>query len=108
MLFLQLWSHFVMWQSWLLLKKKIGSFGGRKIIISYGKILAAVAVMGAVLYFLWDWLENFAYQDLWTLILLLFLAIVAGAGIYITCTFLFKMEEIKFVAGLFKKFGKNT
>ena len=92
----------------IILKKKIGSFGGRKIIISYGKILAAVAVMGAVLYFLWGWLENFAYQDLWTLILLLFLAIVAGAGIYITCTFLFKMEEIKFVAGLFKKFGKNT
>ncbi|GAI73806.1 unnamed protein product [marine sediment metagenome] len=92
----------------IILRKKIGNFGGRRIFVSYGKILAAAAVMSAVLYFLWRWLENFAYQGLWPLILLLFLAIVAGAGIYIACTILFKMEEVKFVVGLFKKLRKDT
>ena len=91
----------------IILRKKIGNFGGRRIFISYGKILTASAVMGTSLYFLWNWLENFAYQGLWTLILFLFLAIIAGAGIYIACTVLFKMEEVKFVAGLFKKFKKK-
>jgi len=91
----------------IILRKKIGSFGGRRIFVSYGKILAAVAVMSAVLYFLWSWLEAYAYQGLWPLILLLLSAIIVSAGIYIACTFLFKMEEIKFVVNLFKKFRKN-
>jgi len=91
----------------IILRKKIGNFGGRRIFISYGKILAAAGVMSAALYFLWRWLENFAYKGLWPLILLLFLAIVAGAGIYTACTVLFKMEEVKFVVGLFKKLKNN-
>jgi len=91
----------------VILRKKIGSFGGRRIFVSYGKILAAVAVMSTVLYFLWEWLEAYAYQGLWPLILLLLSAIIVSAGIYIACTFLFKMEEIKFVVNLFKKFRKN-
>ncbi|NQT67866.1 MAG: murein biosynthesis integral membrane protein MurJ [Actinobacteria bacterium] len=93
----------------VILRKKIGNFGGRRIFVSYGKIFASAAVMSAVLYFLWGWLKNFAYQGRpWLLILLLFLAIVAGAGIYIVCTILFKMEEVKFAVGLFKKLKKNT
>jgi putative peptidoglycan lipid II flippase len=91
----------------IILRKRIGSFGGKRISISYGKILAAVAVMSTVLYFLWRWLEVYAYQGLWQLILLLLLAIVISAGIYTACTFLFKMEEIKFVLSLFKRFKKN-
>jgi putative peptidoglycan lipid II flippase len=92
----------------VILRKKVGNFGGRRIFISYGKIFAAAIVMSAVLYFLWKWLENFAYQGLWPLILLLFLVIFTGVGIYIACTILFKMEEVKFVVGLFKKFKKNA
>jgi len=92
----------------VILRKKVGNFGGRRIFVSYGKIFASVAVMSVVLYFLWKWLENFAYQGLWPLILLLFLEIVAGVGIYIACTILFKMEEVKFAVGLFKKLKKNT
>jgi putative peptidoglycan lipid II flippase len=91
----------------IILRKKIGSFGGRRIIISYGKILAAVIVMSTVLYFLWEWIEVYAYQSLWSLIMILFSAIIVGAGIYTGCTFLFKMEEIKFVLSLFKKFKKS-
>ncbi len=91
----------------IILKKKIGSFGGRRILISYAKIFSATAVMGTALYFLWNWLENFAYRGLWPLILFLLLAIAAGIGIYVCCTVLFKMEEIKFVVELFRKFKKS-
>jgi len=88
----------------IILRKKIGDFGAGRIAISFGKIFAASTVMTAVLYFLWNWLVGFAYQSLWLLILLLFLTIITGAGIYISCTILFRMEEVKFVMGLFKKF----
>ena len=88
----------------IILRKKIGDFGAGRIAISFGKIFAASTVMTAVLYFLWNWLVGFAYQSLWSLIMLLFLTIITGAGIYISCTILFRMEEVKFVMGLFKKF----
>ena len=92
----------------IILRKKIGNFGGKRIFISYGKIFAATILMGTAIYFLWKWLENYAYQGLWPFILLLFLVIFTGAGIYIVCTILFKMEEVKFVAGLFKRLRKNN
>jgi len=92
----------------IILRKKIGNFGGKRIFISYGKIIAATILMGTMIYFLWKWLENYAYQGLWPFILLLFLVIFTGAGIYIVCTILFKMEEVKFVAGLFKRLRKNN
>jgi len=91
----------------IILRKKIGNFGGKRIFTSYGKIFAATILMSTSVYFLWKWLENYAYKGLWPFILLLFLVIFIGAGIYITCTILFKMEEIKFVAGIFKKLRKN-
>ncbi len=92
----------------IILRKKIGNFGGKRIFISYGKIFTATILMGTVIYFLWKWLENYAYQGLWPFILLLFLVIFIGAGIYIACTILFRMEEVKFIAGLFKKLRKNS
>lgn len=91
----------------IILRKKIGNFGGKRIFISFGKIFAATIFMGTSIYFLWKWLENYAYQGLWPFILLLFLVIFIGIGIYIACTILFKMEEIKFVVGIFKKLKKN-
>lgn len=91
----------------IILRKKIGNFGGKRIFISFGKIFAATILMGTAIYFLWKWLENYAYKGLWPFILLLFLVIFIGIGIYIACTILFKMEEIKFVAGIFKKLRKN-
>ena len=86
----------------ILLRKKVGSLGGKRIIRSYGKIFLASAVMGTVVYFLWNWLSNFAYKNLLSLIFLLLGVIVLGSGIYVLCTIWFKMEEIKFVTGLFK------
>jgi len=87
----------------VILRKKIGSFGGKRIFLSYVKIFASTAIMSIIIFFLWNYLEEFAFRGLWSLIVFLFLTIVAGAGIYIGCTILFKMEEVKFVLGLFKK-----
>lgn len=92
----------------IILKKKVGNFGGTRIFKSYAKILAAAAVMSAVIFFLWRHLEGFAYEGLWSLILLLLLTIILGAGIYIGCTALFRMEEIKFVLGLLRKLKRNV
>ena len=92
----------------IILRKKVGNFGGRRIFVSYGKIFISAAIMSIVLYFSWKLLEKFAYQGLWPLILLLFLTIVVCIGIYIVCTIMFKMEEAKFAVGLFKRLKKNT
>ena len=64
--------------------------------------------MSVTVFFLWNYLENFAYKSLWMLILFLFLVIILGAGIYIACTILLKMEEVKFVLGLFRKLKRNV
>jgi putative peptidoglycan lipid II flippase len=92
----------------VILRKKIGSFGGKRIFASYGKIFVSTAIMSTAIFFLWSYLEKFAYTGLWPLIVFLFLTIIAGAGIYIGCTILFKMEEVKFVLGLFKKLKRNA
>jgi len=86
----------------VVLRKKIGSLGGRRIVVSYSKIFAASAIMGAVIYFFWKFAKGFAYQSLWNLIILLLLTVVLGAGIYVCCTIWFKMEELKFIMSLLK------
>ncbi len=92
----------------VIFRKKVGNFGGRRIFISYGKIFTAAAVMSGLLFFLWKYVESIAYKGLWPLILFLFLAIFLGAAVYTGCTFLFKMEEVKFVLGLFRKLKRNV
>jgi len=90
-----------------ILRKKVGSLGGKRIIKSYSKIFLASAVMGTVVYFLWSWISCFAYQSLPALIFSLLTVIILGAGIYILCTVWFRMEEIKFVADLLKNLRKK-
>lgn len=91
----------------IILRKKIGNFGGRRIFISYAKMAAAVTVMSVTVFFLWKYLEKFACGSTGMLALFLFLVIMLGAGVYIACTVLFGMEEVKFVLGLFKKPKRN-
>ena len=96
----------------IILRKKVGFLGGKRIIKSYGKILLSSAVMGAMIYFLWHFLKKYAYANLWYFIFILLSIIIAGTGIYLIFTYLLKMEEIKFVLGLFKnlkrkKSGRN-
>jgi len=92
----------------VILRKKVGSFGGRRISISFGKIFASTAIMGTIIFFLWDFVERYAYQGLWPFILLLFITILTGIGVYAGCTVLLRMEEVKFVFGLFKKFKRGA
>jgi putative peptidoglycan lipid II flippase len=91
----------------IILRKKVGFLGGKRITKSYGKVLLSSAIMGLVIFFMWRFLEGYAYNNLWYLIALLFSTILVGAGIYILLTYLLKMEEIKFVFGLIKKL-KNS
>ncbi len=92
----------------VILRKKVGNFGGRRIFVSFGKIFASTAVMGVTIFFLWNYVEKYAYEGLWPLILFLFLTISTGIGIYVGCTILLRMEEVKFIFGLFKKFKRSA
>jgi putative peptidoglycan lipid II flippase len=86
----------------IILRKKIGSFGGRRIFKSYSKMAASVAIMSVIVFFLWRYLEKFALESTWMFALFLILIIIVGAGVYAGCTILFRMEEVKFMLGLFK------
>ncbi|MEA2016239.1 MAG: murein biosynthesis integral membrane protein MurJ [Actinomycetota bacterium] len=92
----------------VILRKKVGNVGGRRIFKSFGKIIASTAVMSVIIFFLWNYIERYAYRGIWPLILFLLLTIVTGIGVYVGCTILLGMEEVKFVFGLFKKFKKKA
>src|SRR4030042_4038478 len=85
-----------------MLRKKVGFLGGKRIAKSFGKILLSSAIMGAAIYFLWSFLEKYAYINLWYHIIILLSIIILGVGLYILFTYIFKMEEVKFVFNLFK------
>ncbi len=87
-----------------ILRKKLGNLGGKRIFVSYGKMALSASVMGACVYLLWRMLEGFAQRGLTQLIVSLGAAIFAGGAIYILMTFLFKMEEVRFVKNMMKKF----
>ena len=91
----------------IILRKKIGNIGGRRIALSFGKILISSAIMGAALFFLWKYLQVFAYKNLFLLIIIVIGIILFGAGLYISLTYIFRMEEIKFVLNLFKNLKKR-
>lgn len=86
----------------IILRKKIGYLGGRKIIISYLKIICASTIMCAIIYYLWNFLFAYFSSGTFMLLLLLVITIIAGSGVYIILTYLFKMEEVRFVADALK------
>ncbi|MCL4417578.1 MAG: murein biosynthesis integral membrane protein MurJ [Actinobacteria bacterium] len=86
-----------------ILRKKVGFLGGKRIAKSFGKMLLSSAIMGAAIYFVWSLLEKYAYINLWYHTIILLLIIIMGVGLYILSTYIFKMEEIKFVVNMFKK-----
>jgi putative peptidoglycan lipid II flippase len=92
----------------IILRKKVGFLGGKRIFKSYGKILLSSAVMGAIIYFLWYFLKKYAYANLWYFIFILLAIIITGTGLYLLFTYLLKMEEIKFVLGLFKNLKRKN
>jgi putative peptidoglycan lipid II flippase len=90
----------------IILRKKVGFLGGKKIAKTYGKVFLSSALMGAIIYFLWYFLERYAYHSTIFLGLILLSVIIAGAGIYILLTYLLKMEEVKFVFGSIRSLKK--
>jgi putative peptidoglycan lipid II flippase len=91
----------------IILRKKVGFLGGKRILKSYGKILLSSAVMGTIIYFLWHFLKKYAYINLWYFIVILLSIIIAGSGLYLLFTYMLKMEEIQFVLGLFKNLKRK-
>ncbi len=91
----------------IILRKKIGYLGGKRIMISYLKILASSTIMGIILFFSWRFLEGFAYRSLVNLIIIVLALIIISAGIYIFSTYLFKMDEIRFVFNITKNIKKS-
>jgi putative peptidoglycan lipid II flippase len=86
----------------IILRKKIGTLDGKKITVSYLKIIAASGVMCLIIYYLWKYLYKYFSSGTFMLLLLLVIIIVIGGGIYILLTYLFKMEEVRFVANAVK------
>ena len=88
----------------IILRKKVGFLGGKRIVKSFGKIIASSAIMGIAIYFLWFYVKKFVYINLWYNIVIILFIIIFGAGLYILFTYIFRMEEVKFVFKLFKNF----
>ncbi len=91
----------------IILRKNIGNLGGKRITISYLKILLASAIMGGSVYFIWHYLKSFAYKGLIYLIIAIAVTIIAGSAIYIIFTYILKMDEIKYVMNIFKDFKRR-
>ncbi len=91
----------------IILRKNIGQLGGKRIAKSYGKVILSASVMGVIIYFLWKYLEGYAYNSLFYFIIIITGIILLGAGLYILFTYLLKMEEIKFVLNIFKNLKKK-
>ena len=91
----------------IILRKKMGNLDGKRIVKSYGKMILSASIMGAAVYFLWKFLEAYAYNSLFYLIVIVIGIIVIGAGLYILLTYLLKMEEIKSVLNIFRNMRKR-
>ncbi len=90
----------------IILRKKVGNLGAKRIAGSYWKILVSTGIAGASVYFTWRYLSVYAYRNLYWLILGLFIVIVLGAGVYVASTIIFRMDEIRFALNMFK--GKKS
>ncbi len=91
----------------IILRKRMGNLDGKRIAKSYGKIILSASIMGAIIYFLWKFLEDYAYNSLFYLIIIVVGIILIGAGLYILLTYLFRMEEIKSVLNIFRNLRKK-
>ncbi|MCL6087916.1 MAG: murein biosynthesis integral membrane protein MurJ [Actinobacteria bacterium] len=91
----------------IILRKKLRYLGGRKIFLSYLKIIGASAIMCAIVYYLWKFLVAYFSSGTFMLLLLLAITIITGGAVYIILTYLFKMEEVKFASDTLKSRFKS-
>ncbi|MDZ7837712.1 MAG: murein biosynthesis integral membrane protein MurJ [Actinomycetota bacterium] len=88
----------------IILRKRVGNLGGKRIAKSYAKMFFASVIMGLCVFGLWRLIEGYAFQGLGQLIGSLALTIGSAAAVYIALTYIFRMDEIKFALDLVKKF----
>jgi putative peptidoglycan lipid II flippase len=86
----------------IILRKKVGNLGGKRIINSYWKILLSALIMSGAIYIVWKYTSAYAYRSLAWLIVIMAGIIILGAAIYIGMTILLRMDEVKFVMNLLK------
>jgi len=91
----------------VILRKKVGSLGARRILNSYWKILLSALIMSGAIYIAWKYISVYAYRNLAWLVAAIVAVIVLGAAIYTGMTVLLKMDEIRFVLNMFKGMKKN-
>jgi putative peptidoglycan lipid II flippase len=87
----------------LILRKKIGYLGGKKIFFSFLKIIVSTAVMSVFVYFGWNLLYGFFDANTFMTVLLLFIIIVLAGILYVAMTYFLKMEEIRYIANTLKQ-----
>ena len=86
----------------IILRKKVGNFGGKRILNSYWKILLSALIMSGAIYIVWKYVAAYAYRSLAWLIVIILGTIILGAAIYIGMTILLKMDEVRFVMNILK------
>lgn len=79
------------------LKKKIGSFGMKKITVSFFKITIASIIMGVVAKMSFEYLILFFSQNI-----ALFLGIIIGAILYMTIMYFMKIDDVDEVVAMIK------
>jgi len=84
------------------LRKKIGPFGLYKSIQCGIKSLAAAAVMGGIVYFLYDILDKSFSGGTIVQLLTLFVTVGAGGLVYFALIYLFKVEEMNWFINMVK------
>ncbi|MDF2801221.1 MAG: murein biosynthesis integral rane protein MurJ [Anaerocolumna sp.] len=86
------------------LRKKIGPFGIKRIIISSIKILCASLIMGLLAKISFNYLTTSSSQNL-----SLMMAIAIGAVVYFTIIYFMKIEDVDIIVNIIKrKIKKNT
>jgi putative peptidoglycan lipid II flippase len=89
------------------LKRKIGDFGGKKIIITFIKSLLASIPMSLIALITYNNIYNILGVGVFNEIISLISAVFLGACIYIVSVILLKVEEINLIKKMLKNFIKR-
>jgi putative peptidoglycan lipid II flippase len=98
-------SSFSVFVSLLLFRRKMGLLGGRQLITSISKQIAASAIMGISVVWIGSLSETLLAGD--TVIfqaLRLILSVSVGSIVYLIAAYLLKIEEMRMALGMLKKF----
>jgi len=89
-----------------LLRRKIGSLGYKRLVISVFKTCIASAVMGAVIIVVKQWIDLGAITSLWTRGGILVLMILGGVAIFISIIRAINVDEYRALVGMMNRKGR--